>query len=294
MKDDEESLKEDIADLKSNLKKDGKKVKEQSQKKVEWKKIIQTAMPFLLILMFIIGFLVGYNVKKDKSTDAINDTIQNNQNNEPDDGGIFNLEPLNQCSDSDKGINVTQQGEVYFNSALFTDSCHGNQLKEYYCDQDDDLQTFLKNCEICEDGACLVFEDRREGCTETDNYVDYELKGYVLDRNGKLFNDSCSSKTLEEAYCDRFGYGAYSYKLCDKCEDGRCVPAEEIPPKCNDTDGGIDYYTKGTVTDQTGNSYTDNCQSRTLEEYYCSSYGNKKVTYKLCHNDCVDGACIEV
>ena len=61
---------------------------------------------------------------------------------------------------------------------------------------------------------------------------------------------------------------------------------------CTDSDGGIDYHTKGTCTDTS--TYTDNCTSvggGSLQEYYCA--GNAcAIDSHGCVNGCLDGACL--
>ena len=69
---------------------------------------------------------------------------------------------------------------------------------------------------------------------------------------------------------------------------------------CTDSDGGKDYYVKGTVTDG-GRSYTDYCQGAFyLKEYFClptSSTGSGGVAEEdvVCPNggSCINGACTE-
>ncbi len=74
-------------------------------------------------------------------------------------------------------------------------------------------------------------------------------------------------------------------------------------PACADTDGGWNYFVKGTVTDPSG-SYTDFCESsRFLTEFYCVSQadpGNSNSDYmnqlaRDCEWDggrCSDGICV--
>jgi hypothetical protein len=66
---------------------------------------------------------------------------------------------------------------------------------------------------------------------------------------------------------------------------------------CTDSDGGKNYYMRGTVSDG-GKSYTDYCiDSSTLREYFCLPYtpgglgGVAQEDYK-CPNGCKDGACV--
>jgi len=66
---------------------------------------------------------------------------------------------------------------------------------------------------------------------------------------------------------------------------------------CTDSDGGKNYYLRGTVSDR-GKSYTDYCiDSSTLREYFCLPYtpgglgGVAQEDYR-CPSGCKDGACV--
>jgi hypothetical protein len=70
---------------------------------------------------------------------------------------------------------------------------------------------------------------------------------------------------------------------------------------CSDTDGGLNYYTKGSVTftGQTsyipdvpgGNVYSDNCGGQAVNEYYCEN-GSLKSVSNLCALGCSNGVCV--
>lgn len=70
--------------------------------------------------------------------------------------------------------------------------------------------------------------------------------------------------------------------------------------ECTDTDGGINYYVKGIVTDG-GYTYQDKCGSEVqLHEYYCGeaydappNISHVHIDYHLCPNGCSNGTCIE-
>ncbi len=71
--------------------------------------------------------------------------------------------------------------------------------------------------------------------------------------------------------------------------------------KCEETDNGLDYYTKGEVKRfklfrsgwrQVGSVYTDFCSTPgTLTEYYCNPNANAAYVSKLCN--CQNGVCIQ-
>ncbi|MEK6861315.1 MAG: hypothetical protein AABY07_05065 [Nanoarchaeota archaeon] len=129
-------------------------------------------------------------------------------------------------------------------------------------------------------------------------------------RNGS-FNvpDFCfSSKWLEEAFCsssrgdprttiiDCEGYFRNSTGVCT---NGACVQRRDNET-CTDSDGGINYFVKGTA--RRGSNYaTDFCMSNiTLKEYYCSfnNIGSVNQSCSVFYNNrtnssmiCFDGAC---
>ncbi|MEM5812461.1 MAG: hypothetical protein QW286_01965, partial [Candidatus Aenigmatarchaeota archaeon] len=97
---------------------------------------------------------------------------------------------------------------------------------------------------------------------------------------------------------------------CIRCGDGICSQLENVcncPQDCqqlicNDSDGGKDYYVKGTTygvlyttasLENYYKTYTDNCSPETgsLIEYYCSNNGYVFNEWYKCPNGCVDGAC---
>ena len=65
---------------------------------------------------------------------------------------------------------------------------------------------------------------------------------------------------------------------------------------CSDTDGGKNYYVRGTVEYSDGevesavNDFCRNYNSSTLVEYYCGTTGVASLDYK-CPNGCLNGAC---
>jgi hypothetical protein len=72
-----------------------------------------------------------------------------------------------------------------------------------------------------------------------------------------------------------------------------CNPA----PTCTDSDGGIDYYVKGTVVDKYKNVHVDECgtDGKGLFEVSCdiTNAGLAHVDYSTCAYGCVDGACLK-
>ncbi|MDO8740274.1 MAG: hypothetical protein Q7J54_01725 [Candidatus Woesearchaeota archaeon] len=72
--------------------------------------------------------------------------------------------------------------------------------------------------------------------------------------------------------------------------------AKKIPRSCKDSDGGLNYYTAGSVqvTASKIAIYLDSCSSTdkyALKEYYCKGANAVSVKYK-CPNGCLNSACI--
>jgi hypothetical protein len=98
--------------------------------------------------------------------------------------------------------------------------------------------------------------------------------------------DGCVNNWLLDYSCTEGGCAAQGTECTEECTAGACT----VKPSCADSDGGLFYDEKGTVTTES-NEFTDYCASPdSLFEYYClgASIANKA---KACA--CMDGACIE-
>ncbi len=118
-----------------------------------------------------------------------------------------------------------------------------------------------------------------------------------------VFYDYCTGAgRLGEAFCNFDGKLNMTELTCPYgCKDGVCIGTQP----CYDSDGGKDYYTKGTVT-HISSSYTDGCfpsiGSPTgvyLHEYHCRTLdGVITVVYTSfsCPSGttCLNGACVLV
>jgi hypothetical protein len=118
--------------------------------------------------------------------------------------------------------------------------------------------------------------------------------GVLTINNKKIGVDNCLNSTrgtLMEYYCNSNSTNNYLFYDCPNgCRDGACISNTQT---CTDSDGGIDYYVKGTL--KIGNeAKTDQCLNSTkgtLMEYYCGS--NTTTDYLLydCPYGCLNGAC---
>jgi len=77
-------------------------------------------------------------------------------------------------------------------------------------------------------------------------------------------------------------------------------PTGTYCPYCTDSDGGKNYYVKGTCascisSNQGGGcgGVIDSCSDSTLKECYCEGGSIASINY-LCPNGCIDGACVSV
>ncbi len=311
MKDKEEQLIDEINDLKKKLVQDKKNKGKQPKKEgkefqadskpapVHFSKVLMAALPFLIIIAFVVGFFAGSSYEKNQtSPESISqDTAtsqEGQQHNNPSNTPTQQQTQPNtakECFDTDYGIEQYTKGQVFAGTALFEDACRNDTiLVEYFCNPDNTSSNTNIQCDVCEEGKCIRFQTRDTGCKESDNYVDFTTKGYLIDKKGRIYEDSCSQNNLEEYYCDTYGFAGTRYKLCDLCQNGRCIePGQER--ECTDSDGGIEIYTKGTILDAAGKQGIDRCNGRVLEEYYCTETGYLAKSFKLC-NQCVEGACL--
>jgi len=112
---------------------------------------------------------------------------------------------------------------------------------------------------------------------------------------------SKSSITIPSGTCaspDSITYSSSSDTTITFTNSGRTIASFPVvatsQTSCTDTDGGKDYFTKGTVTSRTGSS-TDLCYSAEgrIAEYYCSPEGYRVYEWYTCPNGCSNGACIQ-
>lgn len=140
-------------------------------------------------------------------------------------------------------------------------------------------------------------EEIVDSCTDTDGY-NVHVKGKVYGyENGVYYKhwDFCNFTDVIEYYCDG---NSYDFEVFDctingtDCYDGACV-FESTAEGCSDSDGGKNYYVKGTATDGS-TSLSDHCNpDGTLTEKYCSGDEIKWHSYD-CPGECINGACIKL
>ncbi|MEK6872107.1 MAG: S8 family serine peptidase, partial [Nanoarchaeota archaeon] len=172
--------------------------------------------------------------------------------------------PIFSCFDSDNK-NYFERGVVggvdtKGNPFVFSDNCTENNLTEWTCFTGSPLSEIYACLEGCRDGRCF--------CTL----------------------QSCSSLQKE---CGNWDNGCGEFINCGTCSGGKICNAQGkcVENICTDSDGGINYFVKGTATDIDG-TFNDYCiatnLSKILVEYYCSGTRAEKTGY-VCN--CIDGAC---
>ncbi len=125
-------------------------------------------------------------------------------------------------------------------------------------------------------------------CEDFDSGLDYYNKAKVNLISGASYEDSCSGNNVIENYCDRSLRKTITY-TCPSgytCNTGACV---ENVYTCTDSDNGLNYNIKGTVTTESA-TYSDNCKnSSILNESYCENNIGKTILHQCV---CAQGTCL--
>ena len=146
------------------------------------------------------------------------------------------------------------------------------------------------------DNGGTPFCNSENSCSDSDGR-NIHIKGYVLD-NGERVNDICVNDVVVREYqCGSGGHPEIAFHEdidCpggEVCSNGKCVDGGV----CTDSDGGKNYFTVGTTSNDV-TSHTDVCVNQAyLNEYWCSNDG---VTVLLDNhhcgagNQCINGKCV--
>jgi len=133
-------------------------------------------------------------------------------------------------------------------------------------------------------------------CTDSDGN-NLTVPGKVT-YNGKTYSDYCTKNILTEYTCEEnkpwpTDYSCEGSKR-DICSNGACVKEKNNSiSKCIDSDGGLNYQKKGTVT-LGNNSFTDSCGTHPqyLKEFFCDNSKVKSILYLCSGEECKDGVCV--
>jgi hypothetical protein len=150
-------------------------------------------------------------------------------------------------------------------------------------------------------GNVVRFENdtNQTSCYDSDGGVNYYVYGYtnVSNLNNYTTNyDVCSvnASVLFERYCSGGTSSFVAYVCPYGCANGVC--SNQVPT-CTDSDGGLNYYIKGTANNTQGSTGADSCtSSATVKEYYCDSYTGQVLSINhncLSGESCVNGACVQ-
>ncbi len=218
------------------------------------------------------------------------------------DGACVN-ESMYSCADSD-GDDISKRGNVvYLNGTLnesYIDYCFDNQyLYEYVCSYDYVAKKYSRCFNGCEDGVCI--NQSKDICFDSDNGQDYYVKGTAETVN-QIAPDYCASyngsTAVNEYYCeDNVIKSSYFVCLSQNgsdyaCNNGACVPQFNAVSVCNDSDGGLDIFTKGSATEDQKKVFTDFCTGDSQVREYVCWYNTLEWSIHSCEYGCKDGACM--
>ncbi len=168
--------------------------------------------------------------------DAIQSILRNCPINSRCENGACTI-VLQNCVDSDSGLNESTYGEVNITEpsgiiTTYEDKCESRDyLIEYYC-IGSELQSQRVGCirsrgEECLRAAC---QKPRE-CTDTDGGINSSVNGtvHVIDKTIDLtpreysYDDAClNSNKLKEYYCTEDGRAVSQEIECNNCNNGYC------------------------------------------------------------------------
>jgi hypothetical protein len=209
------------------------------------------------------------------------------------------------CTETDNGNDIYKKGTstALIKGATYSydDNCTSSTLlREYYC-QNGIAYTWPQMCTYgCSNGACMKSVPGYE-CNDTDTGYDLYAKGTVsvlVNWRPYKATDVCISPTqVTENYCSLGKPYAWNATCWYGCYDGACSQTLRDPSQitCTDSDSGINYNFKGSVTYKwfnTYSNYTDYCYNNNaaLAEYYCSPDNYARISTKACA--CSDGKCV--
>ena len=209
------------------------------------------------------------------------------------------------CTETDNGNDIYKKGTstaiIKGITYSYDDNCTSSTLlREYYC-QNGIAYTWPQMCTYgCSNGACMKSVPGYE-CNDTDTGYDLYAKGTVsalVNWRPYKATDVCISPTqVTENYCSLGKPYAWNATCWYGCYDGACSQTLRDPSQitCTDSDSGINYNFKGSVTYKwfnTYSNYTDYCYNNNaaLAEYYCSPDNYARISTKVCA--CSDGKCV--
>lgn len=209
------------------------------------------------------------------------------------------------CTDTDYGANYFVHGVTtigvpgtsdYHGDTDYCGSDDKNAVVEYYC-QNGAITKITYTCPLgCSNGSC---------CIDTDGGLNYYVKGTSSGKDDICTKDLASPSSdydvngINEMICSNGMTYSGTYSCPYGCNDGKCNSEPSQSDVCTDSDGGLAYNIKGSVSYK-GASSTDICFSDAFDkndksglyEYYCDD--GMWIDEYNCPNGCQDGACLDV
>jgi len=212
------------------------------------------------------------------------------------------------CYDYDGKDNFLVSSKIKYDGKDYFDYCSGNIAYDYYCYSSTfsktpkDCSTYGSNF-VCKLGACVASNQTDKACIDTEDGLNYFIKGVVTLR-GENYADYCLvggtyDGWVYDYFCndqDQLSSGMYNCPMVGLvCSDGACkTPTNQTNQSCVDSDGGLDYYTYGSA-----NNLLDSCTNDldtgvyTINEAYCNG-NTPEITSFICPYKCdSSGACID-
>lgn len=167
------------------------------------------------------------------------------------------------------------------------------------------LGIFNKNA-----SSSISCSDTSRLCSDTDGGLNEFARGMIT--------ESCNNRSKNNTdYCDEDGVGLNEYSCNNKskivvkkiscgegCFNGACKKnetneiEEDAKPECTDSDGGVEYSAKGSVTGKFNNTlgvtkedYCDANEENILFEFSCDENGEIVANDYICDEKCEDGKC---
>ena len=178
------------------------------------------------------------------------------------------------CTENDNGNNAVMRGTTTVvtsggSTVNRTDYCDGSvRLHEYFCEPNGTISVIESDCYYgCLEGACRTAPASPSSCM------------LVNAPCGAGYDPCCAG-----LFCSATGY---------------CInTSAQTTAPCTETDAGLDEYHAGVTHGSpvigyaTAYDYYDSCRdSSTVDEYYCSQYGNIGMASHNCPYGCQNGAC---
>ncbi len=172
---------------------------------------------------------------------------------------------------------------------------------------DPELEQILDDYSVIETGMAIC-SDRDQN--ETSSFEQSLFISSAVFYRGNAFRDTCENNSLREYYCGLPWYltdgriRKSTVRNCTQygavCSNGACkmVPTPITNQTCTDSDGGRDYFVKGTVNatrvGEASRYFTDTCINppNTVLEFSCDAQNEPYPEHRFCADGCSDGTCI--